>query len=181
MQCFKQSRCQQSNILTYITKQFFPRTLITFLKDTSILLRLFRKINNKFEKITSFTSVDSTNQTQEPIPICVHRASRGSAWGICGHEKSAILSALRAPTKAHFPRRSTFWYGSITHIKSPHDHPFARIHQPAPALAKPTIFTTAKTVWGYEIQTTAERVSGLPTAAEKDSVDAAVIAGAMSG
>ena len=48
-------------------------------------------------------------------------------------------------------------------------------------LSRNPIFTTAKTVWGYEIQTTAERVSGLPTAAEKDSVGAAVIAGDYVG
>lgn len=48
-------------------------------------------------------------------------------------------------------------------------------------LSRNPIFTTAKTIWGYEIQTTAEHVSGIPTLAEKDSVGAAVIAGDYIG
>jgi EAL and modified HD-GYP domain-containing signal transduction protein len=48
-------------------------------------------------------------------------------------------------------------------------------------LSRNPIFTSAKTVWGYEIQTTAERVSGTPAPDEKDSVGAAVIAGDYVG
>ncbi|NCD25256.1 MAG: HDOD domain-containing protein [Deltaproteobacteria bacterium] len=48
-------------------------------------------------------------------------------------------------------------------------------------LARNPIFTSSKTVWGYELQTTAERVSGLPSSADKDSVGAAVITGDYVG
>lgn len=56
---------------------------------------------------------------------------------------------------------------------------------PAPTnlrlLSRNPIFTTAKAVWGYEIQTAAERVSGLTPQVEKDSVGTAVIAGDYVG